>query len=160
VYIRQKLSEAARTSRVARCNLLLCSLKNKASGRIRFFSNEKRVIMPYFFKFEAFVGMDSATLQRACERFRPRIEAFKLMGNISNNCALQESPKCHVKGFFIIFNFSLKTFCLKKLFDLSGFWWRTLYTSSCTNFCQRNTKYFLSYYSILTLHYSRLIFLT
>ena len=30
------------------------------------------------------------------------------MGNISNNCALQESLKCHVKGFFVIFNFSLK----------------------------------------------------
>ena len=26
-------------------------------------------------RFEAFVGMDSATLQHACERFRPRIEA-------------------------------------------------------------------------------------
>jgi len=44
---------------------------------------------------------------------------------ISNNCALQESAKCHVKRFFI-FNFLLKTFYLKKLFDLSGFWWRTL----------------------------------
>jgi len=41
------------------------------------------------------------------------------MGDISNNCALQGVPKCHVKGFFVIFNFSLKTFCLKKLFDLS-----------------------------------------
>ncbi|EFN62830.1 hypothetical protein EAG_00300, partial [Camponotus floridanus] len=39
--IRQILSEAARTKRVARCNLLLCSLKNEASGRIRFFSDEK-----------------------------------------------------------------------------------------------------------------------
>ena len=39
--IRQMLSEAARTNRVARCNLLLCSLKNEASGRIRFFSDEK-----------------------------------------------------------------------------------------------------------------------
>jgi len=39
--IQQMLSEAARISRVARCNLLLCSLKNEASGRIRFFSNEK-----------------------------------------------------------------------------------------------------------------------
>ena len=53
--------------------------------------------------------------------------SFKLMRDISNNCALQGSPKCHIKRFFVIFNFSLKTFCLKKLFDLSGFWWRTLY---------------------------------
>jgi len=60
----------------------------------------------------AFVGMDSATLQRACECFRPRIEAVKLM-DISNNCALQRSRKCHVKGCFVIFNFSLKTFYLK-----------------------------------------------
>ena len=45
----------------------------------------------------AFVGMDSTTLQRACEHFR---SSFKLMGNILNNCALQEFPKCHVKGFF------------------------------------------------------------
>ncbi|KYM88899.1 hypothetical protein ALC53_02665 [Atta colombica] len=30
----------------------------------------------------AFVGMDSATLQRACERFRPRIESFKLIYRI------------------------------------------------------------------------------
>ena len=65
--------------------------------------------------------MDNVTLQRACERFRPRIESFKLMGDISNNCALQGSFKCYVKGFFVIFNFSLKIFCLKK-FDLSGFW--------------------------------------
>ncbi|KYM97904.1 hypothetical protein ALC62_11250 [Cyphomyrmex costatus] len=162
------LSEAARTRRVARCNLLLCSLKNEASGRIRFFSDEeiftvdakinrrndrRLAYMPlHFFKkreivtkemylhvFQqdgagfirvifsdnvnifwskkfwplnspdlnpldylhvwsvvervtnksrhpnvtslrtaieaAFVGMDSATLQRTCERFRPRIEA-------------------------------------------------------------------------------------
>jgi len=39
------LSEAARTSRVARCNLLLCSLKNVASGRIKFFSDEKIFIV-------------------------------------------------------------------------------------------------------------------
>jgi len=39
--IRQILFEAARTKRVARCNLLLCSLKNEASGQIRFFSDEK-----------------------------------------------------------------------------------------------------------------------
>jgi len=72
----------------------------------------------------AFVGMDSATLQRACDCFRPRIEAvIQANGDVSNNCALQGSPKCHIKGFFVIFNFSLKIFCLKKLF---GFWWRTL----------------------------------
>jgi len=46
-----------------------------------------------------------------------------LMGDISNNCALQGSPKCHVKGFFVIFNFSLKTFCLKKLFDFGDAPW-------------------------------------
>jgi len=34
-------SEAARTIRIARCNLLLCSLKNEVSERIRFFSDEK-----------------------------------------------------------------------------------------------------------------------
>jgi len=28
-----------------------------------------------------------------------------IQANISNNCALQESFKCHVKGFFVIFNF-------------------------------------------------------
>ena len=39
--IRQMLSETARTSRVARCNLLLYSLKNEASEPIRFFSDEK-----------------------------------------------------------------------------------------------------------------------
>ncbi|KYM94327.1 hypothetical protein ALC62_15046, partial [Cyphomyrmex costatus] len=36
----QMLSETVRTRRVARYNLLLCSLKNEASGRIRSFSNE------------------------------------------------------------------------------------------------------------------------
>jgi len=80
----------------------------------------------------AFVGMDSATLQRAtenrdCYGWWLLWRLFKLMRDISNNCALQGSPKCHIKRFFVIFNFSLKTFCLKKLFDLSGFWWRTLY---------------------------------
>ncbi|KAG5345241.1 DYH1 protein, partial [Acromyrmex charruanus] len=40
---------------------------------------------------------------------------FKLIGDMSNNCALQESPKCYVKGFFVIFSFSLKTFYLKKI---------------------------------------------
>jgi len=58
----------------------------------------------------------------ACERFRLRMKAVKLKENISNNCALQGSPKCHVKGFFVIFIFSLKTFCLKRLFNLSEFW--------------------------------------
>jgi len=40
-YTLKMLSEAARTNRIARCNLLLCSLKNEASERIRFFSDEK-----------------------------------------------------------------------------------------------------------------------
>jgi len=35
------LSEAARTKRVELCNLLLCSLRNNAAGRLRFFSDEK-----------------------------------------------------------------------------------------------------------------------
>ncbi|XP_019886946.2 uncharacterized protein LOC109610920 [Ooceraea biroi] len=39
--IRQMLSEAAKLKRFARCNLLLCSLKHEAAGRIRFFSDEK-----------------------------------------------------------------------------------------------------------------------
>ncbi|KYM81202.1 hypothetical protein ALC53_08273, partial [Atta colombica] len=41
--IRQMLFKAARTSRVTRCNLLLYSLKNEASERIRFFSDEKKL---------------------------------------------------------------------------------------------------------------------
>ncbi|XP_032687204.1 uncharacterized protein LOC116851661 [Odontomachus brunneus] len=41
IKVRQMLSEAAKMNRVARCNLLLCSLKNEAAGRIRFFSDEK-----------------------------------------------------------------------------------------------------------------------
>lgn len=39
--VRQMLSEAAKVKRVARCNLLLCSLKHEAAGRLRFFSDEK-----------------------------------------------------------------------------------------------------------------------
>lgn len=41
IKVRQMLSEAARIKRVARYNLLLCSLKNEAAGRVRFFSDEK-----------------------------------------------------------------------------------------------------------------------
>jgi len=41
IKVRQTLSEAAKVNRVARCNLLLCSLKNEAAGRITFFSDEK-----------------------------------------------------------------------------------------------------------------------
>ncbi|CAK9829643.1 Transposable element Tcb1 transposase [Anthophora retusa] len=41
IKVRQMLSEAARTKRVERCNLLLCSLRNNAAGRLRFFSDEK-----------------------------------------------------------------------------------------------------------------------
>ena len=41
--------------------------------------------------------------------------SFKLMRDISNNYALQGSLKCHIKGFFIIFNFSLKIF-IKNMF--------------------------------------------
>ncbi|XP_011069075.1 PREDICTED: uncharacterized protein LOC105154955 [Acromyrmex echinatior] len=53
-----------------------------------------------------FVGMDSAILQHACERFRLRIEVVIQANegyNILNNCALQShlhssyrSPKCHL----------------------------------------------------------------
>lgn len=39
--VRQMLSEDARSKRIARCHLLLSSLKNEAAGRIRFFSDEK-----------------------------------------------------------------------------------------------------------------------
>lgn len=39
--VRQMLSEAAKLKRLARCNLLLCSLKHEAAGRIKFFSDEK-----------------------------------------------------------------------------------------------------------------------
>lgn len=41
IKIRQMLSESAKMNRVARCNLFLCSLKNKAAERIKFFSDEK-----------------------------------------------------------------------------------------------------------------------
>lgn len=41
IKVRQMLSEVAKLKRLARCNLLLCSLKHEASGRIRFFSDEK-----------------------------------------------------------------------------------------------------------------------
>lgn len=43
IKVRQMLSEAARTKRVERYNLLLCSLRNNAVGRLRFFSDEKIV---------------------------------------------------------------------------------------------------------------------
>lgn len=39
--VRQTLSEATKAKRLERCNLLLTSLKHAASGRIRFFSDEK-----------------------------------------------------------------------------------------------------------------------
>ncbi|EFN83666.1 hypothetical protein EAI_05198, partial [Harpegnathos saltator] len=41
IKVRQMLSEADRTKRVERCDLLLCSLRNNATGRLRFFSDEK-----------------------------------------------------------------------------------------------------------------------
>ncbi|XP_018364731.1 PREDICTED: uncharacterized protein LOC108762295, partial [Trachymyrmex cornetzi] len=41
IKLRQMLSEAARTKRVERCNLLLYSLKHNAAGRLKFFSDEK-----------------------------------------------------------------------------------------------------------------------
>jgi len=44
--IRQMLSEAARTSRVARYNLLLCSLKNETSGRTSFLTKKFLLLMP------------------------------------------------------------------------------------------------------------------
>ena len=43
--IRQMVSEAARTSRVACCNLLLCSLKNEASRRIKSFLTKKFLLL-------------------------------------------------------------------------------------------------------------------
>jgi len=39
--VRQMLSETAKAKRLARCNLLVCSLKHTAAGRIKFFSDEK-----------------------------------------------------------------------------------------------------------------------
>ena len=41
IRVRQMLSETVKIKRVARCKLLLCSLKNEAAERIRFFSDEK-----------------------------------------------------------------------------------------------------------------------
>jgi len=58
--IQQILSEAAKTSRVFCCNLLLCSLKNEASGQIRFFSEK-------MFTVEKSIGGIMAHLQlRGC----------------------------------------------------------------------------------------------
>jgi len=59
----------------------------------------------------------------ACVRTSDREWRSSFKGDLLNNCGLQESFNCHVKGFFVIFNFSLKTFYLKKLFNLSGLWW-------------------------------------
>lgn len=39
--VRQMLTEATKIKRIARCKLLLSSLKHEASGRIKFFSDEK-----------------------------------------------------------------------------------------------------------------------
>ncbi|KYM79142.1 5-hydroxytryptamine receptor 2B [Atta colombica] len=44
--IRQMLSETARTSRIARCNLLLCSLKNEASESSSFQTKKFLLLMP------------------------------------------------------------------------------------------------------------------
>ncbi|KYM99956.1 hypothetical protein ALC62_09286, partial [Cyphomyrmex costatus] len=80
---------------VARCNLLLCLLKDESAGRIKFFSDEKIFFVdakanrrndrwlahdpedvPIIARTEAaFVNMDKDALQRACRRFRPKIEA-------------------------------------------------------------------------------------
>ena len=60
--------------------------------------------------------------------FRPRIEAViqtnrgYIMGDKGRIIVFRDPPSALEKRFFVIFNFSLKTFCLKKLFDLSGFW--------------------------------------
>ena len=87
-----------------------------------------------------FVGMGSVTLQRAFERFKPRIEAV-IQIKIYRIIVLYRDPpnkrKVPCKKIFCNINFSLKTFslktfCLKKLFDLFEFWWRILYIAGRT----------------------------
>ena len=41
----QLLTESVKAKRLAKCSLLLSSLKHEASGRLRFFSNEKIFIV-------------------------------------------------------------------------------------------------------------------
>ena len=43
--IRQALNDDARAKRLARCELLICSLKHDAAGRLRFFSDEKMFVV-------------------------------------------------------------------------------------------------------------------
>jgi transposase len=43
--VRQMLSEAMKEKRLAKCSLLLISLKHDASGRLRFFSDEKMFVV-------------------------------------------------------------------------------------------------------------------
>ena len=88
------LSEAARTSRIAHLDFdsdlpnlnpldyYVWSVVERVKSRHPNMTSLRTVVEA------TFVGMNSVTLQRACEHFRPSIEAFKLMGDISNNCAL------------------------------------------------------------------------
>ena len=51
----------------------------------------------------------------ACERFRLRMKAVKLKENISNNCALQGSPKCPCKRIFCNIYFFIKNILFKEI---------------------------------------------
>jgi len=83
---RQMLSEIARTSRIVRLgshsglpiahlNLLNYYIRSVVE-RVTNKSRHPNVMSLKTVIEAAFVGMDSATLQRACERFRSRIEAI------------------------------------------------------------------------------------
>ena len=84
--IRQMLSEAARTSQVARLPFWspnspdLNPLDYYVIERVTNMSRHPNVTSLRIAIKVAFVGMDSATLQHACERFKPRIEAIQANG--------------------------------------------------------------------------------
>ncbi|RLU19560.1 hypothetical protein DMN91_008117 [Ooceraea biroi] len=89
IKVRQMLSEAAKMKIVARCNLLLSSLKNSEQSRFESFgllrveridrvtnkSRHPNVTSLQAAIKAAFANMDKNALQRACQRFRTRIEA-------------------------------------------------------------------------------------
>ncbi|EGI60750.1 hypothetical protein G5I_11022 [Acromyrmex echinatior] len=61
-------------------------LRSRRKGSSADFGGPRAIVARPLLRTAAFVGMDSATLQRACKRFRPRIEAVIQAGE--NNCAL------------------------------------------------------------------------
>jgi len=89
IKVRQMLSKAARTKRVERCNLLLCSFWPPNSPdlnpldfyvwseveRVTNKSRHPNVASLRTAIEAAFTDMDRDTLKRACARFRPRMEA-------------------------------------------------------------------------------------